>query len=190
MRKYRKHQVAKSGFYHCYSRGNRQQELFTSDIDRKHFLALMGEIREKCNLEIHAFCLMPNHIHSLIYCVDHEIMSEFFQRLLATYTLRFNKIYGVVGHLFQGRFGSKPLEEDTAILEVSRYIHNNPVDLGITNVENFEWSSMAGYLDIKKRNAFLTTKMILSYFPTPRDYLDFVIKGQKHFVTPKEIVNA
>ena len=86
----------------------------------------------------------------------------------------------MVGHLFQGRYQAKPVHTDLYIMEVSRYIHNNPRELfPNTPVEEYPWSSLAGYLDVRRRNAFLTTNMILSYFPAPQAYLDFVIKGQK-----------
>jgi len=173
----RRHILSGTGFYHAYSRGNRKQDIFRSDIDYKHFLSLMGKYSEKHNVSIHAFCLMPNHFHMLIKA-DGGAMAKFYQQLLSVYTLRTNKIYDEVGHLFQGRYQSKPIDTDTYAMEISRYIHNNPVDLNASLlVENYSWSSLAGYIDPKLKNSFIKTDFILSHFTSALAYLAFVKKG-------------
>jgi len=176
-RKARRDNQSKSGFYHCYSRGNRKQAIFKNDIDYKHFLSLIGEHSGRCKVEIHAFCLMPNHFHLLLRASDVDVMAQFFHRLVGQYTLRTNKIYDEVGHLFQGRYQADPVETDLYVLEASRYIHNNPKDLNLNQpMESYPWSSLAGYIDPKYRNSFLRTEFILGYFPSPSAYLSFVTK--------------
>lgn len=176
-RKARRETLSGSGFYHVFSRGNHKQDIFISDVDRKHFLILMGECSLKYGVEIHVFCLMPNHFHMLIKA-EALAMAKFMQRLLSMYTLRFNQFYDQVGHLFQGRYQSKPVEHDTYAMEVSRYIHNNPMDVcPDLPVEEYAWSSLAGYMDPKYRNSFLKTEFILGYFSSALAYLAFVKKG-------------
>lgn len=174
----RRDNQSESGFYHCFSRGNRKQPIFSNEIDYKHFLSLVSDRSDKFGIEIHAFCLMPNHFHLLIKADSVDAMAGFYHGLLSTYTLRFNKIYDLVGHLFQGRYQAKPVHTDLYILEVSRYIHNNPRELfPDAPVEDYRWSSLAGYLNPKLRNQFLKTNFILSYFSSSAAYLSFINKG-------------
>ncbi len=177
-RKARRQILAETGFYHVFSRGNRKQSIFLGEVDYKHFLTLMSESCEKHAVEIHAFCLMPNHFHMLIKA-DAVAMAKFFQRLLSMYTYRFNHFYDQVGHLFQGRYQSRPIESDMYVMEVSRYIHNNPFELNLQTTENYPWSSLPGYIDPKFKNTFLRTDFILGYFSSPLAYLAFVRKGAK-----------
>ncbi len=105
-------------------------------------------------------------------------LSKIMQRLLTAYTLYFNKKHNQSGHLFQGRFKSLLIEKDDYLVELSRYIHLNPVRANIVKrPEDYRWSSLRYYLKGQSNN-FLFLKDILNPFGGDgRAYLKFVYDG-------------
>ena len=61
------------GFYHLTARGNRRQEIFRDDVDRRHFLALLADVVARHGWKCHAYCLMPNHYHLLVETPDEDL---------------------------------------------------------------------------------------------------------------------
>ena len=112
--------------YHVMSRGNRRSEIFLKDNDYELFLMYLKMIRDKLGFKIHSICLMTNHFHILIETETVEL-SKIMQKLLSMYAEEFNYIHGFTGHLFEGRYTAKLIEDERYFLEVSRYIHLNPV---------------------------------------------------------------
>ena len=120
----------KGACYHLMARGNRRSVLFKDDVDYRVFLMQLIEIREKYPFDLHAYCLMTNHFHLEIETHQDEIW-KIMQKILSLYSSEFNHKYKYVGHVFQGRYASSLIEDDTYFLEVSRYIHLNPVKAGM-----------------------------------------------------------
>ena len=112
--------------YHVMSRGNRRTAIFKEQRDYIDFLDCMQRIREKSPFTIHSLCLMTNHFHMAIETSDTEIW-KIMQKLLSVYAEEFNHRYSFSGHLFEGRYISCLIEDERYFLEVSRYIHLNPV---------------------------------------------------------------
>ena len=138
-------QKAESGFYHIMLRGAGKQCLFEDDADRREFLRLMGMSAERTGVDILAWCLMDNHIHIVIS--NHaDAMSECLHALAGAYASYFNGRTAHVGHVFQDRFKSKPIEDDAYLLEAVRYVHNNPVEAGVCAAMDYQWSSYHEYL--------------------------------------------
>lgn len=129
-------------FYHVYNRGVEKRKIFVDDADYKVFLNLLKRYLSKetskdkfgrdgktfyGDMELLAFCLMPNHFHFLIYVNDEpRAMSNMISRVCTAYTMYFNKRYKRVGHLFQGRFKASRITTDEYLVHISRYIHLNP----------------------------------------------------------------
>lgn len=131
--------------YHIIARGNRQQDIFREIVDRYLFLSKLRMVRAKTNFKLHAYVLMTNHVHLLLE-TDKINISEILRDINGFYTREFNKKYGLVGHLFQGRYRSILVERDTYFLEVSRYIHLNPVRAHMVKTpEDYRWSSYRAY---------------------------------------------
>lgn len=127
--------------YHINNRGNHQEYIFLDDDDRELFLKLLITIIERMNWVCHAYCLMGNHFHLLIETPE-GILSRGMAWLNSVYTQKFNKKYGVTGHLFQGRFKSKPVEDNMQFLMAARYIVRNPQEAKIVeSAEQWPWSS-------------------------------------------------
>lgn len=136
---------SESNIYHVFSRGAGHQLIFEDDRDRIFFLNTLGNllIDSKCSLL--AWALMGNHFHLLLH-MQLDALSDCMRRLQSIYAQYYNRRYDHVGHLFQGRFGSQPIDGDEQLIECVRYIHKNPVKAGISNSCDYKWSSYRGYI--------------------------------------------
>ena len=128
-------------------RGINRQRIFEDDEDRERFLEILKKAREKDGFDLIAWCLMPNHVHLLIH--ENAVKLEtIFRRIGSTYVYWYNGKYERTGHLFQDRFKSEPVEDDTYFLTVIRYIHQNPVKAGLCEKpEDYAYSSLKNYFE-------------------------------------------
>lgn len=109
------------------------------------FLKILQECRALCGFKLYAYCLMGNHIHLLIK-VENDPLESIFKRICGRYAYWYNTKYDRVGHLFQDRFRSEPVENDEYFLTVLRYIHLNPVKAGLCDKpEDYCYSSYSKY---------------------------------------------
>ena len=114
-------------------------------------------MREDGNYTMHAYCLMDNHVHFLI-SEGKDSIAKTMKRINVSYAYYFNKKYRRMGHLFQDRFRSEPIEDDSQLLAVARYIHLNPVAAGIVKKPaNYKWSSYRAYTG-KEEDELITDK--------------------------------
>ena len=131
--------------YHVFSRGNKQQDIFMTDDDRYLFLDTIGQMSERFDNDIFAYVLMDNHYHLLLRTPKANL-SRSMQWLGTTYTRRFNLNNFQSGHLFQGRYKSILVENDAYLMQLSYYIHNNPLRAGIVKrLIDYRWSSYPAY---------------------------------------------
>ena len=112
--------------YHVINRGNRKADIFRDRSDYIRFLEIVQSEQTRHDFTLHAVCLMTNHIHMLIGTKDVDL-SMIIQHILGRYAGCYNRKYELSGHVFQGRFTSSLVRNDRYFLEVSRYIHMNPV---------------------------------------------------------------
>ena len=129
--------------YHITARGVGRQIIFESDGDRAAFVRLLSELKRETDVEVYAWCLMDNHVHLLLHA-PLERVSLLMRRMLGSYAMRFNALYGRVGHLFQDRFHSVPIADEEQLLRAVRYIHFNPQEAGLDYI-TYPWSSYAEY---------------------------------------------
>jgi len=140
---------SESGIYHIMLRGINRQTIFEDSEDSEVFLETIRIYKPQFNCEVHAYCLMNNHVHLLIK-IDSEAIQHFMRRLGAKYVYWYNWKYNRVGGLFQDRYKSEPVEDDGYFLTVLRYIHQNPVKAGIcSQVEEYQYSSYHDYVHPK-----------------------------------------
>jgi REP element-mobilizing transposase RayT len=148
--------------YHVLSRGNQRQAIFTDDEDRFLFLERLSEMADRFEVECYAYVLMNNHYHLLLR-TRRANLSKAMQWLGVAYTSRFNFKNHCSGHLFQGRFKSMLVENDAYLLQLSYYIHRNPLRAGIVErLADCPWSSYTAYAYGKERPEWLNTEVILS----------------------------
>ena len=159
-------QQSNSGMYHVILRGINRQTIFEDDEDCEKFLFLLSSYKEKCGYKVYAWCLMDNHIHLLIK-TEKDPIGIVFKKIASVYAIYFNTKYQRVGHLFQDRFRSEPVEDDAYFLQALRYIHMNPVKAGMCeNPQDYEFSSYREY--IGDSNSQITdTGMALSMLGLP-----------------------
>ena len=135
---------SESGFYHVVAKGNGGQNLFEDASDYRAFLELVSAAAEKCGMSVHAYCLMSNHVHLLLEDQGGRL-SDFMKSLTTGYAMRFNAKTGHIGHVFQQRFKSQPVEDEAHLLQAVRYIHNNPAKAGMCSADEYPWSSYHEY---------------------------------------------
>ena len=180
-------------FYHITSRGNERKDIFLDDFDRKKFLEILADYHERYEINIHCFMLMSNHYH-LVFETAKANLLKVMHGINSGYTLYFNRKYGRVGHLFQGRYKGILVDKDSYLLELSRYVHRNPVRAGIVRrAEDYYWSSYPGYLWKRKQQKWIDYSLILSQFGSNdrenrNSYKAFVDKEEKAESSPMDKV--
>ena len=176
------------GWYHITNRGTERREIFGDERDYRHFLELLGEMRERYAVQIHAYVLMPNHYHLLIRTPAANA-SRAIQWLNVSYGVWYNRRHKRVGPIFQGRFKSVLIEGHGAwVLEACYYLHLNPVRvkalgldkrgrmvegrgrqaasaaqlrLRIKALRAYRWSSYRAYAGYERKAKWLETAEIL-----------------------------
>ena len=127
--------------YHVMSRGNRRSAIFGEERDYLDFLWTLSRVREKYPFIIHSICLMTNHFHMCLETMEDEVW-VIMQKVLGTYAREYNYRNGLTGHLFEGRYTAQIIQEEPYFLEVSRYIHLNPVKAQMVRSPiDYEYSS-------------------------------------------------
>jgi REP element-mobilizing transposase RayT len=165
-------------FYHVTSRGNLRDKIFFSDSDRERFLETLKRTKDRYSYLLHAYALMDNHYHLLIE-TPRPNLSQIMQNINTSYTVYINRKYTRAGHLFQGRFKAIIVDKDNYLLQLSRYIHVNPVRAGIVDMpEDFRWTSYREFIG-KVEKGIVNTEDTLSHFSTNktiarRRYREFV----------------
>jgi REP element-mobilizing transposase RayT len=138
------------------SRGDRREEIFRDDADRRRFLETLGAVCEKTGWQVHAYCLMSNHFH-LVVETPRANLVEGMKWFLGTYTMRFNRRHKLSGHLFAGRYKSLLIDGSTPgyLRTVCDYVHLNPVRAGLLKkgerLQKYKWSSYPNYLRSKQK---------------------------------------
>ncbi len=148
-------------------------------------------------MKLHGYVLMWNHFH-LVVETPKGNLSELLRRFSVSYTGYYNRRHGRVGHLYQGRFKAILVEAESYLLELSRYVHLNPVRVGemerrgyraqLRYVEKYKWSSLPGYLWYDRRSPWVVYEGVLGYVgKSRRRYREFLEEGlQRGYATPWE----
>lgn len=156
-----------TNIYHVIWRGVARQNIFCEEYDFKKFLWILSDYKKEYGFEVYAYCLMTNHIHLLIKA---ENISNVMKVLGGKYAQWFNTKYTRIGHLFQDRFLSEPVENEKYLLTVIRYIHQNPIKAFITDrVSEYRWSSFNSYI---YQSEIVDTKFILEII-SKKQFIEF-----------------
>lgn len=157
--------------YHATCRGNEKQNIYRDDADRSRFLQLLNQSLNIYTVKLHSYVLMNNHFHLLVE-TPLANLSEFMRHFNIAYISYFNRRHNRVGHLYQGRFKAIIVDKDAYLSVLSRYIHLNPVRIkALDKVEpkekyrrlvRYPWSSLAGYLNKRKKQHFVEYKLVLA----------------------------
>jgi putative transposase len=126
---------------HVFSRGNRRGAIFRLDYDFHRFLIYFDDELVERGWRCLAYSLLPNHYH-LVFETPEANLSLGMHRLNLRWAKAFNKEYALLGHVFQGRFGSRIIRDGADLERVLRYVIRNPVEAGLCrDPRDWEWSS-------------------------------------------------
>ena len=164
-------QESEFDIYHVTARGNGLQTIFLDQYDHRIFLEGLREVISE-EFEVLAWCLMGNHFHLLVHGPISAV-SIAMKALLGKYAVGFNLRYGRVGHLFQDRFYSEPVQSERHLLAAVRYIHQNPVKAGLSPTCDYPWSSYREYLGTSHDANLCNTAFILDMFDDIDDFARF-----------------
>ena len=132
--------------YHVMNRGNGRHIIFKEESDYCDFLECLAKTKEKYPFKVHALCLMTNHFHIVIETAEVEIW-KIMRYLQLIYAANYNIKYKLTGHLFGNRYVGKLIMTDRYFLEVSRYIHLNPVKaMMVSDPAEYKYSSYAVFV--------------------------------------------
>lgn len=132
--------------YHVLNRANGRLRIFRKDSDFLAFEQILAEGIERYSMRLCGYCIMSNHWHLLLWPRGDNDLSDFMRWITLTHTQRFHAAHGTVGigHLYQGRFKSFPVQDDGHYLTVLRYIEANPLRAELVKrAADWPWSSLA-----------------------------------------------
>jgi REP element-mobilizing transposase RayT len=169
--------------YHVTGRGIERRKVFRSGPDYRRFEKYMREAQQKYGYLIHSYVLMPNHYHLLIETPAANL-SKVMHHIGGSYATYFNIKHRRSGHVFHGRYKALLVDRDAYLLEVSRYLHLNPVSAGLVKrPEQYPYSSYRHYTSPRVDDwvcTGLTLGMMTDEARTARRrYIEFVQEGMK-----------
>jgi REP element-mobilizing transposase RayT len=131
----------KNSYYHVFNRGNNKNNIFFDTEDKKYFLKNFYSYSKRYNIKIVAHCLMRNHFHSILKTGDcPRDLSKFLQAFMTKFSMYINRTYKRVGHVFQGRYKAKLITSKGYLIQVKKYIRNNPVKEGwVEDPDDYRW---------------------------------------------------
>ena len=132
--------------HHVTQRGNRRQKVFFNDEDYIFYKEKIAAALSQMQVELWAYCLMPNHVHLVVVPETAEGLCDLFSQAHRHYTRRINFREGWRGHLWQERFHSFVMDENYLLATV-RYVELNPVRARLCeSAEDWPWSSVHAHL--------------------------------------------
>ena len=179
--------------YHVMNRGNRRTPIFADHEDYLAFLKYTQAAQEKYPFKIHSLCLMTNHYHMAIETISDDL-GKIIQSISSIYAEYYNHRHNLTGHLFQGRYTACLINDERYFLEVSRYIHLNPVKANLVrSPEDYLYSSYRLFdkkpnrfdktemtIDHIMKNMICTDRILGSFENNPDQYTAFVLDKLSH----------
>jgi REP element-mobilizing transposase RayT len=150
--------------YHVTSRGNERKDLFQDDADREMMRRKLAASLRRCQVRLYAYVLMRNHLHLLVETPQANL-SRFMQHFSTAYTVYYNRRHQRQGHLLEGRFKARLVEGSRYLLQLTRYLHLNPVKIKrvsrlamaekVELLRQYRWSNYRGYAGLGEKEAFV-----------------------------------
>lgn len=170
-------------FYHVMNRGSGRQIIFPGSDYRQAFVQGIDEAHRRFGLEVHAYCLMGNHYH-LFVRTPRANLSRAMRHVNGLYTQRYNRLKNTDGALFRGRYKAILVEASSYLLQVSRYIHRNPVETKpplVHTLKDYPWSSYPAYLDCGQKPDWLYVASVFAELGSDRasQYRKYVESGNQ-----------
>ncbi|NOZ10872.1 MAG: hypothetical protein GXP09_07540 [Gammaproteobacteria bacterium] len=141
-----------NAFYHVMNRGRARQTIFHDERYYRAFLDTLSEVHRRFHCIVHAYCLLGNHYHLLLE-TPHANLSRIMRHINGVYTQRYNRLKKTDGPLFRGRYKALLVDKEAYLLQLSRYIHRNPIDMKrpmVKDLAAYPWSSYPAYINKAK----------------------------------------
>ncbi len=156
--------------HHVIKRGNRRQRVFFRQSDYKAYKSILARFCARENVEIWAYCLMPNHVHFVMVPKTTDGLRRCMAESHRRYTHIINTREGWTGFLWQGRFDSYPMDE-AYLYNTVRYVELNPVSAGLSSrAQNWRWSSARAHLE-NHADGLVNIEPMLARIPDWSKYL-------------------
>ena len=154
-------QRSETDIYHVMMRGNNKEYIFASAEAKAYFLEVLFKVEAEERLDVVAWCLMDNHVHLLVK-VPFEDFERVLKRLNVSFAFYYHKVNKTVGHVFQDRFKSVPVEGDESVVNNVRYIHNNPVEAKMVDrAMAYKWSSYNTFIAEPRNETMVMVKSLI-----------------------------
>jgi len=149
--------------YHVTARGDRREDIFVDDEDRRALLGVVAQALSRFDAEALAYCLMGNHYHFVLHTRQANL-SKLMRHVNGVYTQTYNRSHHKVGHVFQGRFKAILVDRDSYLLEVCRYVDLNPVRARLVRKPgSWAWSSYRAHVGKAPVPEWLDTRGLHGY---------------------------
>ncbi|WP_409228738.1 transposase [Gudongella sp. SC589] len=160
--------------YHVMTRGINKDKIFSGESDKKKLMELLRSKLEDVDITCVGYCIMDNHLH-LALVGEIEELRSFMKKVNISYAMYYNRKHNRIGPVFQDRFKSENIFNESHLMGVIRYIHNNPVNAGMVKTpEEYKWSSMNEYIT---KELFLigveTKENVLGGFNSKDGFMEF-----------------
>jgi putative transposase len=160
--------------FHVMNRGVARMQLFEKPADYQAFEQVVRETVDESPMRICTYALMPNHWHMLLWPTSDGDLAAFMQRLTITHVRRWqeHRGYAGLGHVYQGRYKSFPVEADEHFWRVARYVERNALRANfVLRAEEWRWSSLW-----RRSNGTAEERSLLAPWPldVPADWIDRV----------------
>ena len=164
--------------FHVLNRGVGRMRLFKKDRDYEAFEEIVAKTFSSCPMRICAYCLMPNHWHFVLWPERDGDLAAFMQKLTITHVRNWQEHRRRVGmgHVYQGRYKSFPIETDEYFYHVARYVERNALRANLVeSADQWRWSSLW-----RREHGTAEDRRLLGDWPLPRSrrWLEFVNEPQ------------
>jgi len=164
-----------NAYYHVMNRGRGRQTVFHDERYYEAFYQGLAEAHQRFGLEIHAYCLMGNHYHLLVR-TPRGNLGRAMRHVNGLYTQRYNRLKRTDGPLFRGRYKAIHIDASAYLLQVSRYIHRNPVETMrplVNQLEQYPWSSYPSYIQKQATPQWLYREAVYGELGTSQRYAGY-----------------
>ena len=184
MMKCKKEEFIEGSVFHFYNKTPQGKLLFKTDNDYLYFLTKFKKNIKKYPCEVYAYCLMPNHFHFCLRQNTEKPLYRIFNDTFTSYALHYNSKYNLKGKLLQDRLQDKRITDDSYLILLCKYIHNNPLKADL--VEDLEKWKYSNYLEYTgQRNGILFSKELIKTYPDDFENYSSEIEEYQKYVDEK-----